>query len=104
MVEPAAIDTIKKLYGGQFDVLPYEYNIEGFWYNKKIFAAHGLTVPTTWPELVSDAAKLKAAGVLPLSASGQQGWPLTRLISGYLYRSPRPGCPAEGRERAGEAD
>jgi raffinose/stachyose/melibiose transport system substrate-binding protein len=90
MVEPAAIDTIKKLYGGQFDVLPYEYNIEGFWYNKKIFAANGLTVPQTWPDLVSDAAKLKSAGILPLSASGQQGWPLTRLISGYLYRSLGP--------------
>jgi raffinose/stachyose/melibiose transport system substrate-binding protein len=90
MVEPSAIDTIKKLYGGQFDVIPYEYNIEGFWYNKKIFAAHGLTVPQTWPDLVSDAAKLKAAGILPLSASGQQGWPLTRLISGYLYRDLGP--------------
>ena len=90
MVEPAAIDTINKLYGGQFDVIPYEYNIEGFWYNKQIFAAHGITVPTTWPELVSDAAKLKAAGVLPLSASGQQGWPITRLISGYLFRSLGP--------------
>ena len=90
MVEPGAIDTIKKLYGGQFDVLPYEYNIEGFWYDKKIFADHGITVPTTWPELVSAAAKLKAAGVLPLSASGQQGWPITRLVSGYLYRSLGP--------------
>ena len=87
MVEPAAISTVKAQFGGQFVVLPFDYNIEGIWYNKKIFAANGITAPATWPELVSDAAKLKAAGVLPLSASGQQGWPLTRLISGYLYRS-----------------
>jgi len=90
MVQPAAISTIKAQFGGQFVVLPFDYNIEGIWYNKKIFAAHGLTAPATWPELVSDAAKLKAAGVLPLSASGQQGWPLTRLISGYLYRDLGP--------------
>ena len=90
LVEPAAISTVKAQFGGQFVVLPFQYNIEGIWYNKKILAAHGLTAPATWPELVSDAAKLKAAGVLPLSASGQQGWPLTRLISGYLYRSLGP--------------
>jgi len=90
MVQPAAISTIKAQFGGQFVVLPFDYNIEGIWYNKKIFAANGITAPATWPELVSDAAKLKAAGVLPLSASGQQGWPLTRLVSGYLYRDLGP--------------
>ncbi|MEU1161910.1 hypothetical protein ABZ372_14690, partial [Streptomyces sp. NPDC005921] len=31
-----------------------------------------------------------AKGIQPFSASGQQGWPLTRLISGYLYRSLGP--------------
>jgi raffinose/stachyose/melibiose transport system substrate-binding protein len=37
-VEPAAVSTIKSLYGGKLNVMPYQYNIEGFWYNKKIFA------------------------------------------------------------------
>ncbi len=27
-IEPAALSTIKSLYGGKFSVLPYEYNIE----------------------------------------------------------------------------
>src|SRR5690606_41974619 len=59
-------------------------------YNKKVFADNGIKVPGTWEELVSAAAKLEAKGVQPFSASGQQGWPLTRLISGYLYRSLGP--------------
>ncbi|MFD7818348.1 ABC transporter substrate-binding protein [Streptomyces sp. NPDC059785] len=89
-LEPAAVSTVKALYGGKLEVLPYEYNIEGVFYNKKIFKANGLDVPGTWDELVSAAAKLEAKGIQPFSASGQQGWPLTRLISGYLYRSLGP--------------
>ncbi|MFJ9024952.1 ABC transporter substrate-binding protein [Streptomyces sp. NPDC102259] len=89
-LEPAAVSTIKALYGGKLEVLPYEYNIEGIFYNKKMFSANGLSVPGTWDELVAASAKLEAKGIQPFSASGQQGWPLTRLISGYLYRSLGP--------------
>lgn len=89
-LEPAAVSTIKALYGGKLEVLPYEYNIEGVFYNKKIFEANGLKVPGTWDQLVASAAKLQAKGIQPFSASGQQGWPLTRLLSGYLYRSLGP--------------
>lgn len=89
-IQPAAVSTVKALYGGKLEVLPYEYNIEGIFYNKKLFAQHGISVPTTWDALVSDAATLNSAGVQPFSASGQQGWPLTRLISDYLYRSLGP--------------
>ncbi|MEU6025791.1 extracellular solute-binding protein [Streptomyces tauricus] len=89
-LEPAAVSTIKALYGGKVEVLPYEYNIEGIFYNKKIFSANGLKVPGTWAELVAAAGTLEAKGIQPFSASGQQGWPLTRLISGYLYRSLGP--------------
>ncbi|MDQ0585475.1 ABC transporter substrate-binding protein [Streptomyces rishiriensis] len=89
-LEPAAISTIKALYGGELQVLPYEYNIEGIFYNKKIFKENGLKVPGTWNELVAAAATLETKGIQPFSASGQQGWPLTRMVSGYLYRSLGP--------------
>ena len=88
-IEPAAISTIEALYGG-FNVLPYQYNVEGIWYNEKIFADNGIAVPATWDELVAAAQRLSAAGVQPFSASGEQGWPITRLISGYLFRSLGP--------------
>lgn len=82
---PGAASTIKSLYGGKLNVLPYQYNVEGVWYNKKIFADNGITAPKTWDDFVAAGEKLKTAGVTPLSASGKQGWPLTRLVSGYLF-------------------
>ena len=33
-VSDGAVSTIEKLYGGAFNFLPYQYNIEGIWYNK----------------------------------------------------------------------
>ncbi|GAA4190295.1 extracellular solute-binding protein [Microbacterium oryzae] len=88
-IEPAAISTIENLYGG-FRVLPFEYNVEGIWYNKQIFADNGIEEPQTWEDLVAAAETLNAAGVQPFSASGEQGWPLTRLISSYLFRDLGP--------------
>jgi raffinose/stachyose/melibiose transport system substrate-binding protein len=93
-VEPAAVSSIDSLYGG-FYVLPTQLNIEGIFYNKKIFAQNGISVPQTWTQLVADAAKLQAKGIQPFSASGQQGWPITRLISGYLERSVGPNALAD---------
>lgn len=89
-LEPAAVSTIKALYGGKIEVLPYEYNIEGIFYNKKLFAENNIAIPATWDALVAAAAKLEAAKIQPFSASGQQGWPITRLVSTYLYRSLGP--------------
>ncbi|MGA5471251.1 ABC transporter substrate-binding protein [Streptomyces arboris] len=89
-LEPAAVSTIKALYDGKLQTLPYEYNIEGIFYNKKIFKEKGIEVPGTWDELIAASDKLNTKGVQPFAASGQQGWPITRLISGYLYRSLGP--------------
>jgi raffinose/stachyose/melibiose transport system substrate-binding protein len=90
MIEPGAISTIKKLYGGAFDFLPFQYNIEGIFYNKSMFEKAGIQEPKTWDELMSAAQIFKSKGIVPLSASGEQGWPITRLISGYIYRSLGP--------------
>jgi raffinose/stachyose/melibiose transport system substrate-binding protein len=87
MISDGAVSTIEKLYGGGFDFLPYQYNIEGIFYNKALFAENGWEVPTTWTELTDLAAEVQAAGKTPFAASGEQGWPLTRLVSGYLFRS-----------------
>jgi len=89
-LDPTAVNIDKKLNGGKLYGLPFELNIEGFWYNKKIFADNGLQAPRTWDDLVQDAATLQQKGIQPFSASGMQGWPITRLISGYLYRQLGP--------------
>ena len=88
-LQPAAIKTVENLYG-KFNVMPYQFNIEGIWFNKKLFADHHIATPTTYDQLVAAAAKFKAAGITPFSADGKDGWPLTRLVSGYLYRELGP--------------
>src|SRR6266567_910359 len=93
-VVPAAIAIVKKIFNGKFIALPFELNIEGFWYNKQIFAQNGIQPPTTWDQLVQIAASLQQKGIQPLSASGIQGWPITRLIGGYLFRKLGPNAMA----------
>ncbi|MFB2580016.1 ABC transporter substrate-binding protein [Herbiconiux sp. P15] len=83
---PAATSTIGSLYGSVI-ALPTEFNVEGIWYNKQLLEANGITPPTTWDELTEAAATLKAAGVQAFSASGEQGWPITRLVGNYLFRT-----------------
>lgn len=87
---PGAATIIKQLFNNQMIALPFELNIEGFWYNKQIFSQNGLQPPTTWDELVQIATTLQQKGIQPFAASGQQGWPLTRLIGNYLFRSLGP--------------
>ncbi len=87
---PQAVTLIKQLYNNQVIALPFELNIEGFWYNKQIFAQNGLQPPQTYDQLVQIAARLQQKGIQPFTASGQQGWPLTRLIGNYIYRKLGP--------------
>lgn len=87
---PAAVGILQKIYGPKISALPLEFNIEGVWYNRKIFADNGITIPTTWNQLVADAAKLQAKGIQPFAASGIQGWPLTRLIGNLIFSSVGP--------------
>jgi raffinose/stachyose/melibiose transport system substrate-binding protein len=55
-------------------------------YNKSVFAAAGVDIPRTWPELVSACAKLKAAGKVPIALGAQTQW-VTQLITYALVAS-----------------
>jgi raffinose/stachyose/melibiose transport system substrate-binding protein len=45
-----------------------------FFYNKSVFSKYGLTFPSTWSDLLSDVAKFKADGVIPISVAGGASW------------------------------
>jgi raffinose/stachyose/melibiose transport system substrate-binding protein len=89
-LNPLSVDIIKNTYGGKLVGLPLEVAIEGFWYNKQIFADNGIEIPETWDDLEAAAAKLEAAGIQPFATAGKPGWPVTRLISGYIQRDVGP--------------
>lgn len=48
----------------------------GIYYNKDLFAANNLTVPTTWSELVTACETFNAAGTPCMTAGGKDGWPI----------------------------
>lgn len=58
------------LDGKQY-VLPYYFNVMGWWYDPGVFAKHGWTPPKTYDELLALATKIKATGIAPLTYQGQ---------------------------------
>lgn len=100
-MNPGIIGVLKRLVHNEgLYALPLEMNIEGFWYNKKIFEDLGLKEPLTWDELEHIAAKVHEAGIQPFAVSGVQRWPITRIINGYVIR--KYGVDALARVMAGE--
>ena len=62
-------------------MLPYYFNVNGWWYDKVLFAQHGWTPPKTWSELLAVGAKIKAAGIAPLTYQGKYPY---YMITGFL--------------------
>jgi raffinose/stachyose/melibiose transport system substrate-binding protein len=61
---------------GKFFALPADTDVAGIVYNKKVLADAGIDPAslTTWADFSAAAAKLKAAGITPISASGKDSW------------------------------
>ena len=63
---------------------PYQPSIFGFFYNKTLFDKAGIKeVPTTWDELDAACAKLKDAGITPITADDAY---MTSFIGYHLAR------------------
>jgi len=88
-VLPAAESTVEQVYGG-FVSMPYQYNIEGIFYNKQIFADNAIEEPQTWDDLIEASTTLQDAGIIPMTEAGADGWPLTRILGMYIYRNVGP--------------
>ena len=76
--KPTVLNQIK--YKGKNYTVPTGLSYySGMFYNKKIFAANGIQVPTTWTELMKDCAKLKSKGIVPLGIGGKDSAGLNML-------------------------
>ncbi|MDA3811647.1 MAG: extracellular solute-binding protein [Spirochaetaceae bacterium] len=62
-------------YEGTYYGAPYDMGGVVFWYNKDIFEAAGVTVPTTWDQMLASVDKLKAAGYTPIALGAGDKWP-----------------------------
>ncbi len=61
--------------------VPYLLQCTFFLYNKEIFSRLGLSIPTTWPELLDTIDAIRAAGIIPIALGNQQRWPAHHFVS-----------------------
>ena len=66
---------------GSYNGKVYEVNLgrvsySGIYYNKDMFAANNVKVPTTWSELVAACDTFKKANIPCMTAGGKDGWPI----------------------------
>ncbi len=66
---------------GTYNGKVYQINLgrvsySGIFYNKDLFTANKVQVPTTWSELVAACAAFKGANVPCMTAGGKDGWPI----------------------------
>jgi raffinose/stachyose/melibiose transport system substrate-binding protein len=86
---PLALD-YQRFDDGSLYMLPFEFEMEFFWYNKALFEAAGVEVPETLDDIVDLCAPLRASGVIPIAVDGQDGWPLERYMAYYPFRLAGP--------------
>ena len=73
--------------GAQYGV-PWDMGMIGFWYNKALFTAAGISAPpTTWDDFLADVTKLKTSGVAPLAIAGKDEWPSMHLWTYLVLRN-----------------
>ena len=72
--------------------VPYTYYQWGVYYRQDIFEEQGIEVPTTWAEFLDACAKLKSAGITPITIGTKYLWTaggwfdyLNLRVNGYDY-------------------
>ena len=68
-------------YDGKNYGVPIDLDAKFMFYNEKIFADNGLSVPTTFEELLDTCATLKAEGITPVNFGNKNGWPALHYVT-----------------------
>lgn len=74
--DPAATADAGSYNGRTYAISLGRVGFSGVYYNKDLFAANNVAVPTTWSELVAACETFKAAGIPCMTAGGKDGWPI----------------------------
>ncbi|WP_162801540.1 ABC transporter substrate-binding protein [Brachybacterium saurashtrense] len=70
-------------FEGRTSVLPYSVTAASVIYNRRIFAEHGLEVPTTWEEFLAVCETLQGADVTPIYATFLDAWTVAQGLFDY---------------------
>ena len=74
--DPAAIKDAGTYNGKVYQTNLGRVSYSGIYYNKDLFKANNVKVPTTWDELVAACAAFKKANIPCMTAGGKDGWPI----------------------------
>lgn len=86
---PTIIDSAVT-YDGRKYLLPITQHIVLFFYNKKVFEEHKLTVPETWFDFLDICKKLRASAVVPIALGARERWPAQFWFDYLLIRTAGP--------------
>ncbi len=75
---------------GSLHMIPFEFQLEFFWYNQALFDQAGVQVPASLDDFPQLCADLRAAGVTPIALNGTDQWPLERYIAYHPFRTAGP--------------
>ena len=73
------IELTNGLTPGQIYGIPFENVTIGVFYNKVLFAEHGLELPETLADFEAIMQALLDAGITPVSVGGRDSWPLAHV-------------------------
>lgn len=83
---PSVVRAASEHQGKKYFV-PITQHFIAFFYNRKVFDAHGLKPPATWDEFMALCAKLKAKGVTPIALGARDKWPAQFWFDYLLLRT-----------------
>ena len=86
---PAALN-YQRFDDGSLYMIPFEFQLEFFWYNTAIFEQAGVDVPESLDDFPAMCTALREAGVTPIALDGQDQWPLERYMAYHPFRTAGP--------------
>ncbi|MGI9822827.1 ABC transporter substrate-binding protein [Agromyces sp. Marseille-Q5079] len=75
---------------GSLYMVPFEFQLEFFWYNKALLEDAGVDVPATLDDFPAMCEALREKGITPIALDGQDQWPLERYMAYYPFRLAGP--------------
>lgn len=75
---------------GSLYMVPFEFQLEFFWYNTALLEDAGVAVPATLDDFPAMCEALRAKGITPIALDGQDQWPLERYMAYYPFRLAGP--------------
>lgn len=96
---PFALD-YERLDDGSLYLIPFQSNVEYFYYHPELFEAAGVEPPETIDGFLDVCTQIGEAGITPIAVAGRDGWPMYRYLSMPAWR--RMGNEFLDQLRAGE--